>query len=122
MKSFLSRTMLEHERIDDNWRALRGPRAIVEVVEAAAETLIENGRSTKRKRTIIANREASSNDSAGLRRSIKLKLIIGGDVACAATLVFEDTILERNGKRTGLFAVHYGVTVLSPAGWRCDSA
>lgn len=90
--------MLEHERINKNWRALCGPRAIVEVVEGAAEALIEDTGSTKRKRTITANREASGNDGAGLRRSIELKLVVGGNVTSAAEVVFENTILECNAK------------------------
>lgn len=114
--------MLEHERINGNRRALCGPRAIVEIVEGATEALIENIGSTKCKRAIVTNREASSNDCAGLRGSIKLQLIIRGDVANAALLVFEDTILERNGKRTWLFAVQQGVTIFICAGRECDSA
>lgn len=34
--------MLEHERINGDGRALCGPRAIVEIVEGAAEALIED--------------------------------------------------------------------------------
>lgn len=90
--------MLEQERINKNWRALCRPRAIVEVVEGAAKALVEDTGSTKRERTITANREASGNDGAGLRRSIELKLVVGGNVTSAAVLVFDDTILECNAK------------------------
>lgn len=121
MKSVLGSTLLEHERINGNRRALCRPRAIVEVVEGATEASIEDVGSTKRKRTIVANREACGDDSSGLRRSIKLKLIIGSDVADAALLIFENTVLERNGKRIWLFAVQDGVTIITVAGWRYDS-
>lgn len=89
--------MLEHERMDGNGRALCGPRPIVKVVEGATEASIKHVGSAESKRTIVADREASSYDSAGLWRSIKLKLVIGSDVARAALLVFENTILQRNG-------------------------
>lgn len=113
--------MLEHERINSDRRALCRPRPIIEVVEGATEASIEDVGSTKRKRTIIANREACGDDSSGLRRSIKLKLIIGGDVTNPALLVFENTVLERNGKRIWLFAVQNGVTITIIAGWRYDN-
>lgn len=122
VKGILRGTMLEHERINGNWRALCGPGAIVEIVKGTTEALIEDVGSTKRKRTVIANRETSSNDSTCLRRSIELELIVGGDVASTALLVFEHTILECNGKRPWLFAIYNGVTIFTTTGRGCDSA
>lgn len=73
-----------------------GPRAIVQVVEIAAETLIKDGRTTDGQGAVGTGREASGVDCTSLgRRTIKLKLIVCNDGTDAALAIGQDAIGER---------------------------
>lgn len=66
---------------DLDGRALGRPVAVVEVVEIARGALVEDGRAAERHRVVAAHGEARRVDGAGLRGSVKLELVVGGDVA-----------------------------------------
>ncbi len=91
--------MLEHECVDGNWRALSGPVAIVQVIEASAQALVEDVGGTQRKRAIAANGETGGEDSAGLGRGVKLELVVCSDVPSTALGVRKDPIGESERKR-----------------------
>lgn len=95
-------TLLEHEGVDGDRRALSGPVTIVEVVEASAQALVEDVGAAQGKRTIAADRESSREESTGLGRGVELKLVVGGDVSSASFGVLEDTVGE--GKLEGRVA------------------
>lgn len=42
-----SRAVLEHENVDGDWRALRSPVSVVQVVEAATQALVKDVGTTK---------------------------------------------------------------------------
>lgn len=90
--------MRNKESIDDDGRALRRPRPIVEVEEATAEALVKHTCATQSKRTVVADREPGRDDGASLRRSIELELVVGCNVSRSTCLVLENTILKCDGK------------------------
>ncbi len=90
---------LDQKSINENWGALRSPRAIVKVIEATAQALVEDVGSAQREGTVIARRETSCDDGTCLRGSIKLELVIGGDISRPPILVLENTILKGDCKR-----------------------
>lgn len=104
-----SNAFLELQRVQGDRRALKSPRPIIEVVKGPAKTLVKHVGGTESEGTIVADREPSGDDGACLRRSIKLKLVVGCNVPSTALLVFEDTIFEGDSKRTWLLADHQRV-------------
>lgn len=80
---------------------LRRPVAVVQVVKVARQALVENSRGTESQGTIGAGREASGDEGTRLRRTIELKLEVGGDVASAILGILEYTILESHNKSVG---------------------
>ena len=86
--------------VQSDRRALRGPVGIVQVVEAARQALVEDGGGTKSDRRVAADREAGGVDGTSLRRTVKLELVIGGDVGGAALSILHDTTVDGNDKST----------------------
>lgn len=68
--------------------------AVVKVVEAAAETLVEDVGATERNRTVAADGEAGSDESACLGWGVELELIVCCDVSSASLGILQDTIGE----------------------------
>lgn len=73
----------------------------VDVVEISAQTLPPDVLCTKGNSVVGAEGEASSIDGSCLGRSIKLELIVGGNVASSASLILQDTATESEGKSAG---------------------
>lgn len=73
---------------------LAGGLVVVEVVEVAAQALVEDGRATEGKRAVAASGPASGVDCAGLGRAVELELVVGSDVTGAVLGVGEDTVGE----------------------------
>ena len=82
-------------------RALRSPVGVVQVVEAAGETLVEDGRSTESDRLVGADGEARGDESTSLGRSIELELVVGGNVGGTALSILHDTILKGDDESAG---------------------
>ena len=78
-------------------RALCSPFAVIDVVKAATEALIENIRATQRERAIYAERKARGVDGISLRRVIELKLEVGGNVSSTARLVSKLRAVKSDG-------------------------
>lgn len=76
------------------------PAAIIQVVEGARETLIEDRGATQRKGAIAANGEAAGVDGSCLSRAIKLELVVGSDISSTALGIGEDPIGEADGQGT----------------------
>lgn len=56
------------------------PVSVIKIVEAAAKTLVEDGGTTQSKAVVRAERKPSSVDGTGLRRGVKLELVVGSDI------------------------------------------
>lgn len=89
-------TLLQLESTDSDRVALRGPFAVIKVVEASAQTLIENVRATESQGLVATDGESGSVDSTGLRRVIELKLEIGCNISSAALGILEDAVVNGN--------------------------
>lgn len=74
--------------------ALSGGVLVVEVVEGAAQALVEDSRVAEGEGAVLTDGPAGSVDGTSLGRTVELELVVGGDVASAALGVGEDTILE----------------------------
>ena len=90
----LLRTVDQHKSLDGDWRALRGPVLVVQVVEAAAQALIEDVGTTKGKGAVRADCPTGSVNGTGLRWLVKLELVVGSNVACPADGVGQDTVCQ----------------------------
>jgi hypothetical protein len=76
---------------------------LIEVVEVAAQALLEDGGTTKGKRAVGASRPASSVLGTSLGgRAIELELAVGDNGTNALLGVSQDTILEGDLKRCGV--------------------
>jgi hypothetical protein len=84
----------ERERLNRDWRALRGPVTVVEVVEVAAEALPKHVGAAKSQATVRADREARSVNGASLGGFVKLELVVGRNVSGTAGGVGQDTVAE----------------------------
>jgi hypothetical protein len=82
--------------------ALVASGVVVEVVEVAAQALVEDGGATEGKGAVAASRPASSVDGASLRRTVELELVVGRNVTSTVLGVGEDTILESDLKLHGV--------------------
>ncbi len=76
--------LLKHESVDVNRGALSSPRSVVEVVEVAAQALVEDAGSPKSKGAVCAVGETSGVNSASLGWGIELELVVGSNVASAS--------------------------------------
>lgn len=85
--------------VDVDWRALRSPAAIVEIVEATRVAGVEDGRATKSKRAVATDGEARGIDSTSLRWRVKLELEVVGNVSSIALLIVKLAVLERQDER-----------------------
>jgi hypothetical protein len=72
--------------------------AVVQVVEAAAQALVEDSRRAKSERAVAADGETISVDGSSLGRSIELELEISRDVSGAAVLVGELAVREADNE------------------------
>ena len=81
---------------DLDGRALRSPVAVVEVVEVTRGALVEDGRAAESKRVVAAHGEARRVDGAGLRGSVKLELVVGGDVSGSGFGIGEHAASQTN--------------------------
>ena len=67
---------------------------VVQVVEGAAEALVEDGGAAEGEGGVAADGPAAGVNGTGLRGGVELELSVRGDVAGAADGVREDAILE----------------------------
>ena len=74
--------------------ALSGGGLVVEVVEGAAQALVEDGVGANGERAVAADGPSSGVDGTSLRWAIELELPVGGNVTGAALGVLEGTVLE----------------------------
>jgi len=82
----------ERQGLERNGRALRRPEAVVQVVEATAQTLPEHIRSSQCQATIGTHGKASGDDSSRLGWVVELELEVGGNVTCPAQVVLQDAV------------------------------
>jgi len=73
---------------------LLGPVLVVKVVEAAAQTLVEDVGATKGKGAIRTDRPPSSEDSTSLGWLVELELVVGSNVTGATNVVSQYTTLK----------------------------
>jgi len=104
------------KHIDEDWLALRSPRAVVEVEEVAAEALEPDSGAAERERAVAAGREAAGDQGTGLHWAIKLELEVAGDVSSACLRVSEDTVRQADCERSGSTACALGEITLSDDG------
>ena len=71
---------------------------VVEVVEAAGQALVPDGRATESERRVATGREAGGVDGTSLCGLVKLELVVVGDVAGAILGVKEHAVLEGQDK------------------------
>lgn len=88
---------------DGDGLALRRPRSVVQVVEAARQALVEGLGGAQRHDVVLAEREAAGEEGAGLCRLIELELVVGRDVSGPALRVVGRAVLQRDDERS-LFA------------------
>ena len=74
--------------------------AVVQVIEATAQALVEDSRGAESEGGVTADRETISVDGSGLRWSIKLELIVGRNVSGATLLVGKLAIGESDNERS----------------------
>lgn len=84
--------------VDQDGLTLSSPVAVVQVIEATAQALVEDSRGTESEGGVTADRETISVDGSGLGWSIKLELIVGRNVSGAALLVGELAIGESDNE------------------------
>lgn len=78
---------------DVDWLTLRGPVAVIQVVELARAALVEDLGGTKGQVAVVASREARGSEGASLRRTVELELVVIGDITSSLLLVGKDTVL-----------------------------
>jgi len=88
--------------LDGDLVALRAGALVVQVVEVAAQALVESGLTTKGKRAVGASGPTGSVDGTSLGRAVELELVVGGDVTSALLGVKEYTVLEGDLKLHGV--------------------
>lgn len=67
---------------------------IVQVVEGAAEALVEDGGAAEGEGGVAADGPAAGVDGTGLRRGVELELSVRSDIAGAMDRVREEAILK----------------------------
>ena len=77
------------EDVDQDGLTLRGPVAIVQVEEAAAQALEEDGGRAKSEGAVAADRESIGEDGSGLGWLVELELEVGRNVPGATVLIRE---------------------------------
>ena len=60
---------------------------IIEIVEGAAQAVVEDGVSVNRQSVVAVDAEASSVEGIVLQMQIVLELVVGNDLACSLALV-----------------------------------
>ena len=80
--------------------ALRGPVAVIEIIELSRATLVEGRGGTEGQDVVLAYRETRGEDGTGLRGTIELELEVGGNVSSSALGVPQNTILQGQSKGT----------------------
>ena len=99
------------DNVDVDLVALVASGVVVEVVEVAAQALVEDSGAAEGEGAVAASRPASSVDGASLSRAVELELVVGGDVTSAVLGVGEDTILEGDLKLLGVVLLPLFVVV-----------
>lgn len=89
-------TLLEHESVDVNGRALSSPGSVVEVIEAAAQALVEDAGSTEGQSAVATSRETGGVNRTSLGWRIELELVVGRNVSRASLGILQDTVVERD--------------------------
>lgn len=79
---------------DLNGRALRSPRAVIQVVKVTTGALIEDSRTAQGKGAVRTGREARGVNCTSLRGAVELELVIGCDVSSSSLSVLENTVLQ----------------------------
>ena len=111
------RTVNKHESLDGDGCALRRPVNTVQVVEVAAQALVEGVAATKSKGAVRANGPARGVDGTSLGWPVKLELVIGGNVSSATSVILHDTVRKSNLQGgAGLASDHLGSWGRSRAG------
>ena len=77
-----------------DWGALGANGCIVEVVEIAAQAVIEDGATCNRQRIVFADGEASGVEGTALEMEIVLELVVGHDFSGALALIGQDAAFE----------------------------
>lgn len=90
------------ENINVDGSALSALAGVVKVVEAAAQALVEDGRSPKSKGVVTTDRPAASVDGTSLDGVVKLELSVGGNVAVTTLVIGQDTVGKSDGKSLAL--------------------
>lgn len=75
-------------------RALFGPVAVIKVVEVAREASVKLSSTVKSKRAVLAERKPRGFEGVGLRRAVKLELIVGGNVTGSVVGILQNAVLE----------------------------
>lgn len=89
----VSITGLKDQRLDGDRRALSSPVAVVEVVKAATEALVEDVGTSEGQAAVTAERKARGIDCTGLGWCIELKLEVGCNVASPTLGIFENAVV-----------------------------
>ena len=91
--------------VDVDWGALSRLVVVVQVVEGTAQALVEDGGVTKGESAVGASGETGSELGTSLRRTVKLELVVGGNVTSASLGVSQNTVghgdLESSGALGG---------------------
>lgn len=86
------------EDVDVDGRALVASGLVVQVVEVAAQALVEDGRVADGKGAVAADGEARGVDSTSLSGLVELELVVGSNVTGTALIVSQDTVGEGDGE------------------------
>lgn len=77
---------------------MRGPLTVIQIVEVAAQALVEDVGSAEGKGSIVAGGEASSVDCSGLGWAVELELVVGGDISCSSLGILQFAIGQSDYK------------------------
>ena len=78
--------------------ALRRPVAVIQVVEFAGTTLVEDLRRAESQVPILTRGEARGSEGPSLRGTVELELVVVGNVTGTTLLVRKNTVLETYGE------------------------
>lgn len=80
---------------DGDGLALFRPCSVVQVVEAARPTLVECLGRAQRQPEILADGESAVEESASLRRSIELELVVGSNISSPTLCIHSNSVVQR---------------------------
>lgn len=96
------------DSLDVDGSALLFSGLVVQVVEGAAQALLEDNIVADGEGVVLADRPSGSVDSAGLGRAIELELTVGGDVTSASLSILENTARESEDQSTTALSLLLG--------------